>query len=133
MDRLSRSIESLIGNSDGNSRMLSCCAIYALSMSLVRDKLKEIAVHTLFGATSLNITLLLLKSFSKQLGLAILVFLPVSFIVLSELLRTFIYTTKLSWLDSLYPLAYCIFIIISICAFQAMNLKRMNAVSALKG
>src|SRR5688572_22223862 len=31
------------------SGLLSCCAIYGLSVSLVRDKLKQIAVHKLFG------------------------------------------------------------------------------------
>ena len=112
--------------------VLSCLAIYALSISLVRDKLKDIAVHTIFGASTFNITILLIRDFSRQLAIAIVVFLPISYIALNELLRTFIYTTSLSWLDPVYPLAYCIFVIVSICAFQAMNLKRMNAVNALK-
>ena len=112
--------------------LLSCFAIYALSISLVRDKLKEIAVHTLFGATTLNITVLLLRIFVRQLGLAVLVFVPVSYIVVTEVLRTFIYSTRLSWLDPVYPVAYCLLVMISICGFQAINLKRMNTVNALK-
>lgn len=113
--------------------ILSCCTIYALSMSVVRDKLKQIALHRLFGASTLNITTLLLIDFLRQLGIAILIFLPISYFVLSELLRTFIYSTKFSWLDPIYPIAYCVIVITSICGLQAWHLKRTNSVETLKG
>lgn len=112
--------------------ILSCCTIYALSMSVVRDKLKQIALHRLFGASTLNITTLLLIDFLRQLGIAILIFLPISYFVLSELLRTFIYSTKFSWLDPIYPIAYCVIVITSICGLQAWHLKRTNSVETLK-
>jgi putative ABC transport system permease protein len=113
--------------------ILSCCTIYALSMSVVRDKLKQIALHRLFGATTLNITTLLLMDFLRQLGIAILVFLPISYFLLNELLRTFIYSTKFSWLDPIYPIAYCVIVITAICSLQAWHLKRTNSITALNG
>jgi putative ABC transport system permease protein len=113
--------------------LLSCCAIYALSVSLVRDKLKQIALHRLFGATTLNITIILVKSFARQLFLALIIFLPLSCLLLQELLRTFVYSTKISWIDPIYPLAYCILVIVIICALQAWNLERTKSIAALKG
>lgn len=113
--------------------ILSCCTIYALSMSVVRDKLKQIALHRLFGATTLNITILLLIDFLRQLGIASLIFLPTSYYLLNELLRTFIYRTEFSWLDPIYPIAYCVVVITAICILQAWNLKRTNSITALKG
>jgi putative ABC transport system permease protein len=113
--------------------ILSCCTIYALSMSVVRDKLKQIALHRLFGATTLNITTLLLMDFLRQLGIAILVFMPISYVLLNELLRTFIYSTKFSWLDPIYAIAYCIIVITAICSLQALHLKWTNSITALKG
>jgi putative ABC transport system permease protein len=113
--------------------ILSCCTIYALSISVVRDKLKQIALHRLFGATTLNITTLLLSDFLKQLGIAMLIFLPISYILLNEFLRTFIYSTKFSWLDPIYPVGYCLSVITAICILQAWNLKRTNSIKALKG
>lgn len=112
---------------------LSCCTIYGLSASLIRDKLKQIAVHRLFGANTLNITALLVLDFARQLAIALIVFLPLSYIVLNELLRTFVYSTHLSWLDPVYPLVYCVCAIVAICAFQAWNLKRTSFIEALKG
>lgn len=115
------------------SAVLSCFAIYGLSVSLVRDKLKEIAVHKLFGAHTAHITYLLVREFARQMIMALIVFAPIAYILLNELLRTFVFSTKFMWADPLYPIAYCIFVICTICTFQALSLNRSDFSSALKG
>lgn len=115
------------------SGVLSCFAIYGLSVSLVRDKLKEIAVHKLFGASTTHITYLLVSEFVKQMIIAMAVFGPITYILLNELLRTFVFSTKFMWLDPVYPIVYCVFVIITICGFQALSLNRTDFASALKG
>jgi putative ABC transport system permease protein len=115
------------------SAVLSCFAVYGLSVSLVRDKLKEIAVHKLFGAGTSHITWLLVREFVKQMVFALAAFGPIAYIFLNELLRTFVFATKFMWLDPVYPIAYCILVIIIICTFQALSLGRTNFASALKG
>lgn len=115
------------------STLLSCSAMYGLRVSLVNDKLKEIALHKLFGARPLHITYLLSLIFIKQLLTALFVFAPVTYIVLKELLRVFVYATGFSWLDPVYPIAYCVCVVVAICGFQAMSLNRANVAGALKG
>jgi putative ABC transport system permease protein len=115
------------------SALLSCCAIYGLSVSLVRDKLKQIAVRKLLGAHTSHITGLLMIDFGKQMLLALIVFAPVTYIFLNELLRTFVYATKFQWLDPVYPIAYCALVITCLCGFQAFSLNRADLTSALKG
>ncbi|NOT77303.1 MAG: ABC transporter permease [Cyclobacteriaceae bacterium] len=115
------------------SLLLSCCAIYGLSVSLVRDKMKQIAIHKLYGAPIQQITQLLVKAFAKEMLIALIVFGPLTYIFLSELLRTFVYATKFNWLDPVYPIAYCAFIISALCVFQALSLNRSNLTSSLKG
>ncbi len=114
------------------SALLSCCAIYGLSVSLVRDKLKQIAVHKLFGAEIIHITWLLVQEFAKQLIIALLIFGPVTYILLNELLRQFVYATKFSWTDPFYPICYCGLVIFAICSLQARSLNRSDFASALK-
>ena len=115
------------------SVVLSCFAIYGLSVSLVRDKLKQIAVHKLFGAHTIHITYLLVMEFVKQMAIALAIFGPLTYILLNELLRTFVFATKFSWLDPVYPIAYCAVVIVSICGFQAISLSRTDFAAALKG
>ncbi|HKZ36287.1 MAG TPA: ABC transporter permease, partial [Chryseolinea sp.] len=114
------------------SGLLSCCAIYGLSISLVRDKLKQIAIHKLCGASSFNITRLLVREFTNQMLKAILVFGPLTYIILKELLRSFVYATHFSWLDPLIPLVYCVTTIILLCVFQSLSLNREDLSLALK-
>lgn len=115
------------------SGVLSCFAIYGLSVSLVRDKLKEIAVHKLFGARTAHITYLLVREFVKQMIIALAVFGPIAYILLNELLRTFVFSTRFTWVDPIYPIVYCVFVITTICTFQALSLNRTDFASALKG
>jgi putative ABC transport system permease protein len=115
------------------SGILSCCAIYGLSISIVRDKLKQIAIHKLLGASTVNITRLLVKEFTQQMFLAVLIFGPLTYIVVSEVLRGFVYATHFNLLDPLYPLAYCGIVITLLCTFQAFSLNRSDLSSSLKG
>jgi putative ABC transport system permease protein len=115
------------------SAILSCCAIYGLSISVVRDKIKQIAIHKLHGATIINITRILVWEFIKQLLLAVLMFGPFTYIFLKEWLRNFVYSTHFQWTDPFFPLAYCSLVIILLCGFQALSLNRSDLTSALKG
>jgi putative ABC transport system permease protein len=114
------------------SGLLSCFAIYGLSLSIVRDKLKEIALHKLFGASTWNITRLLVRGFARQVLVAVLVFGMLSYIILSELLRSFVYATSFQVLDALIPLLYCGAVIFMLCGFQARGLNKQDLSSTLK-
>ncbi len=114
------------------SGVLSCFAIYGLSISIVRDKLKQIAIHKLCGASIFSLTRLLVKEFANQMLWAILIFGPLTYISLKEVLRNFVFTTNFSWLDPVVPLAYCLIVITLLCGFQTLSLNRADLTSALK-
>jgi putative ABC transport system permease protein len=115
------------------SIVLSCVAIYGLSVTIVRDKLKPIAIHKLCGADALHISRMLIRELTTQLLLAVGIFGPLTYLVLKELLRTFVYATPFIWLDPFIPIVYCTFIITVLCGFQALTLNRGALSLALKG
>lgn len=127
-DRLN-SLSNLLGII---SALLSCCAIYGLSVSIVRDKLKQIAVYKIFGANSQNIALLLAREFVRELLTAIVIFGPLTYISVTEFLRNFVYATHFQWQDPILPVVYCIAVIVMLCGFQALTLNRSELASALK-
>jgi len=114
------------------SALLACFGIYGLCVSIVREKIKEIAVHKLYGASAGNITFLLVKEFALQLAIAIMVFGPVTYLVMQEMLRSFIYRTHFVWLDPFIPLFYCVAVITLICNVQANRLNQTDLTSSLK-
>jgi len=115
------------------SMLMAGCAIYGLIVSLVRDKVKDIAVHHLFGAGLADVTMLLARGLVLQLVLAIFLFGPVTYIFLNELLRTFVYATKFSLMDPVYPVIFSLISIIGLCTYQSFRLNRSDFVSTLKG
>jgi putative ABC transport system permease protein len=114
------------------SALLACCGIYGLCVSLVREKIKQIAIHKLFGASAGNITFLLVKEFALQLAMAAMIFGPITYLVIQEMLRSFIYRTHFEWLDPLIPLIYCVVVITLLCNLQAYRLNRADLTSSLK-
>lgn len=114
------------------SSLISCCAIYGLSLSIARDKIKQVAIHKMLGATTVNIIVILIRGFSHQLLLATLIFAPISYIFLKEWLRNFVYSTHFTWPDPIIPLAYCIVIITITCCIQALKLNNANLTALLK-
>jgi putative ABC transport system permease protein len=111
---------------------LSCLAIYGMSVSIVRDKIKQIALRKLLGANTANLTSLLVKEFVGQLVKAILIFGPFTYIILKELLRSFVYSTHFNWLDPIVPIAYCLIVIGLLCFFQVVSLNREDLSGSLR-
>lgn len=114
------------------SLALACCAIYGLTISIVRDKLKYIAIHKLCGASVLHITVLLVKEFAFQTFMSVVFFGPVTFLILAELLRTFVFSTRMTIIDFLMPVLYVCAVVFLLCGYQALTLNRTDLSSSLK-
>jgi putative ABC transport system permease protein len=115
------------------SALLACCSIYGLCLSLVRDKLKEIAIRKMYGATSVNITRILVRAFTRQIIKAVLIFGPLTYLFLKEWLRNFVYVTHFTWIDPIIPVAYCILVIFILCGARAFTIKDADLARAVKG
>ena len=114
------------------SAVVACFAIYSLSLSRARDKMKQIALRKVMGASSGSIVRLLIWEFIQQLMIAILIFGPCIYLFLKEWLRNFVYAADFSWADPLISLAYCVSIVAVISLVQVIGLSKGSLVNALK-
>ena len=80
----------------------------------------------------MHIIYLLVKEFASNLLISILLFAPITYLLINELLRTFVYATRIQWLDPVYPLAYCTLVITVLCIWQALSLNKSDLSGALK-
>jgi putative ABC transport system permease protein len=115
------------------SMILSCCCVYGLGLSLLQEKHKQITIHKMFGASISNITFILLRTFTRDLVLAVVIVVPVTFLVLQEFLRTFVYVTPFQWTDTAYPVAFCLIIVSGLCFYHASVLNRVSLSESLRG
>jgi putative ABC transport system permease protein len=114
------------------SAILSGCAIYGLSISLARDKAKQIAIHKISGASVVHIIFILVNQLLKPLCLTLLIIGPVAVLLITEWLRKFAYATRPSFADLFIAVGFCSAIVLLTCSYQAMKLNRVSLSASLK-
>jgi putative ABC transport system permease protein len=114
------------------SVIISCLAIYGLSLSRARDRTKEIAIHKMFGASAMDVIVILMREFVKQMATAILIFGPITFLLLREWLRNFAYNAPFQVTDTFFALGYSLAILTITCSTQAMRLSKASLTAAVK-
>ena len=93
--------------------LISCLGLYGLSLYAADQRVKEIGIRKVMGASSTQIVQLLSREFSKLTLIAFLVSIPVSYYAMTKWLENFTYKTDISiW----------VFVIAGLLAFAIMQL-----------
>ncbi|MCB0658692.1 MAG: FtsX-like permease family protein, partial [Saprospiraceae bacterium] len=71
--------------------ILACMGLLGMVTYTMHSKVKEIGIRKVLGATSAQITMGLSRRFLLMLGLAILIALPLSYVISSQFLQVFVY------------------------------------------
>ncbi len=77
--------------------LLSITGLLGLIVFISRDRIKEIGVRKVNGATIAEVVLLLNKDFVKWVLIAFVVAIPASYYAMNKWLENFAYKTNLSW------------------------------------
>lgn len=79
------------------SILIACLGLYGLTAYSVSQKVKEIGVRKVLGATVSNLALRLSGNFFKLILLAFIIAVPVAWYILNNWLTDFAYRVKISW------------------------------------
>jgi putative ABC transport system permease protein len=77
--------------------VLSCTGLLAMVLLIVNQRVKEIGIRKVLGASVQNISFLISKEFLILVGLAVVISTPVSWLVMSKWLQAFPYRIDLQW------------------------------------
>jgi putative ABC transport system permease protein len=77
--------------------ILSCSGLLAMVLLIVQQRVKEIGVRKVLGASVQNISLLISKEFLYLVAVAILIATPVAWIVMNQWLNGFPYRIHIQW------------------------------------
>jgi putative ABC transport system permease protein len=128
-EKLLATLSNLFG---GLAIVISCLGLFGLAAYAAEQRVKEIGVRKVLGATVFNLTALLSKDFLKLVGIAIVLAIPVSIWLLNKWLQKFEYRITLSWW--MLGLAGLITVIIAITtvSYQAIKAALANPVKSLR-
>jgi putative ABC transport system permease protein len=116
----------------GFAIFIACLGLLGLSLFTTAQRMKEIGVRKVLGASVSNIVLLLSKDFIKLIIVSFLIASPIAWYVMHVWLEGFAYRIPISWW--IFPSAglLAFFIAIGTVSFQTMRAASTNPVTSLR-
>jgi len=111
---------------------IACLGLFGLVTYAAEQRIKEIGVRKVLGASVGSIVRLLSKDFLKLVLLATLIAVPFAWWVMSKWLQDFAYRTNMSWMDFVMAALLAAGITIITVCFRAISAARANPVKSLR-
>ncbi len=87
----------LLGISSVVAILLSCLGLFALALLMIQQRIKEIGVRKVLGASTFSINSLLAKDFMKLVFISIIIATPLAYFLMNKWLQDFPYRIKIDW------------------------------------
>jgi putative ABC transport system permease protein len=112
--------------------MIACLGLTGLVMFTVSQRIKEIGIRKVLGASVVSVTLMLGKNFMQLVLIATIIAMPVAWFAMHKWLQDFAYRIDIKWWMFLIPglMAICI-ALITVCT-QAVKAALANPVKSLR-
>ncbi len=111
---------------------LACLGLLGLSSYTAKQRIKEIGIRKVLGASVSGIAAMLSVDFVKLVLIAILISTPIAWWVMDKWLQSFAYKTEMSWWIFLVAGSSSIFIAIATISFQSIKTALANPVKSLR-
>ena len=125
-------LASIVGYFTIVAILICCLGLFGLAAFSAEQRIKEIGVRKVLGASVGNIVSLLSKDFLKLVGIAIVIASPVAWYAMDKWLQDFAYRTNIGWQVFLLTAVVAIFIAILTVSFQAIRAAVANPVKSLR-
>jgi len=112
--------------------IISCLGLFGLSSYTATQRIKEIGIRKVLGASIVNITSMLSKDFLRLVIISVLIATPVAWFVMNKWLQNFAYRVQVSWW--IFAVAGLIALLIALVtvSFQAIKAAVSNPVKSLR-
>ncbi len=116
----------------GFAILISCLGLFGLATFTVAKRTKEIGIRKVIGASTANLLVLLSKDFIRTALIAILIGLPITYLLVKNWLADYAARIELSWwLFAVPSLLIMLLVIVSISG-KTMTTALMNPVKSLR-
>ncbi|HXL58524.1 MAG TPA: FtsX-like permease family protein, partial [Chitinophagaceae bacterium] len=112
--------------------IIASMGMFGLIALFAKQRIKEIGIRKVLGASMATIIKLLSKDFLMLVGLAIVIAAPVAWYIMNNWLKDFAYRINISWWMFLLAGLIAIFIALITVSFQAIKAATANPVKSLR-
>lgn len=116
----------------GMSIFIACLGLYGLISFMANQKLKEVGIRKVLGASAGSIVMLFSREFLKLIFIAFIIAAPVSYYFMNAWLDGFAYNVDIRWsIFGIAVLSTC-FIALATVSYRAMRAAMTNPVETLR-
>jgi len=116
----------------GIAILISCLGLYGLATYTAQEKVKEIGIRKVLGASIANITRMLSKDFLMLVAIAIIIATPIAWFAMNNWLQDFAYRITIQWWVFAWAAVIALLIAIFTISFQFIKAAMANPVKSLK-
>ncbi len=125
-------VAALANYAAGVAIMVSCLGLFGLAMFTTEQRRKEIGIRKVLGSSVFGIVKMLTSDFTKTVFIAILISIPISFLIAKKWMANFAYGIELSWWLFLIPSLVVLFVAWCTVGMQTVKAASVNPVESLK-
>ncbi len=111
---------------------VACLGLFGLTSFTAQQRIKEIGIRKVLGASVSNLVLMLSKEFAVLVGLANLIAWPIAYYAMNKWLQDFAYRIDLNIWAFVLSGFLALFIALTTVSYQAWKVARTNPVDALR-
>jgi len=112
--------------------LISCLGLFGLATFSAEQRIKEIGIRKVLGASITNLVGLLSTDFLKLVIIAAVIASPLAWFVMNKWLQSFAYRTNISWVVFAATTLIALFIALLTISFQAIKAAVANPITSLR-
>ena len=112
--------------------LIACFGLAGLSAYNILQRRKEIGIRKVIGASVQQLLAMLVSDFLRLVVIALLISIPVTWLLMDRWLRSFAYRINIDWLVFALAGTIIIIIVIATISFQAIKAATANPVKSLR-
>ena len=116
----------------GLSVLISILGLFGLGLYEIQQRIKEIGIRKVLGASVAGIIRLLANHFLKLILLSVIIALPLAYFGMDQWLNGYAYRIGLSWVLFVVPAVLILFIALATIIGQTLKVARRNPVDSLR-
>jgi putative ABC transport system permease protein len=125
-------LAAIVGDFTIIAILISCLGLFGLATFSAEQRIKEIGVRKVLGASVSNIVALLSKDFLKLVGIAIIIASPLAWVLMNKWLQSFAYRISISWVVFAVTTLVALLIALITISFQAVRAAVANPAKSLR-
>ncbi|MCE2497009.1 MAG: ABC transporter permease [Flavobacteriales bacterium] len=114
------------------SIFIAALGLFALSSFTIEQRIKEIGIRKILGASVTQIIRLISRDFMLLVGIAVIISLPVAYVALQHWLQDFAYRIELSIFILLISAGFAFALAFATVGYHSLRAARANPVNALR-